>query len=444
MRCGCVIILREQRNRCNATCCGTLRATIAALPEGFRVEECVISRFASTVPPSVLILACPVDRFRAVTECLSGRFAGIPTLGIVCSSIDESMGGAAFPEGVVDFIVCPFSAEEVAFRIRRLLQKHNAKAVDTSAANLEVSGNTLIGRNAAFRKAVTRIALIARTNAPALLLGETGTGKELFARAIHYQSQRSGGPFIALNCGAVPDHLFENELFGHSKGAFTDASSNEKGLLAEAEGGTFFLDEIDSLSPAAQIKVLRFLQEKEYRPLGTTRAIRADVRLVAATNSDLQALRRDRLFREDLYHRLNVVSIIIPPLRDRLDDIPDLVRYFIARHINESRFGYAELSPQAMRKLIRHHWSGNVRELERVVQRALILAPSAILQPEDFELSEGRDGSSQEDESFQSAKKRVIGNFEQSYLCTLLAVHGGNVTQPPGPPEKNGARFSGY
>jgi DNA-binding NtrC family response regulator len=284
----------------------------------------------------------------------------------------------------------------------------------------------LIGSSRSFLEVLSKVPRIAQSRATVLITGETGTGKELLARAIHYESSRRGAPFVPVNCGAIPDHLLENELFGHARGAFTDASTAEKGLLAEAEGGTLFLDEIDTLSTSAQVKLLRLLQEGEYRVLGTAKIQRADVRIVAATNANLRQLIEKQAFREDLFHRLNVLTLHVPPLKERIDDVVPLAKYFLEKYQSESTGGALRLSPDAMQKLIHYAWPGNVRELERTVQRAVILATAPLLEPTDIELPAQAQAPGHE--SFQRAKDEAIRNFERIYLAGLLAAHRGNVT----------------
>ena len=286
---------------------------------------------------------------------------------------------------------------------------------------------SFVGASANFLRIMEKIPLLAQPDAAVLILGETGTGKELVARAIHSCSSRQRKPFIPVNCGALPDHLFENELFGHTKGAFTDASSAEKGLVAEAEGGTLFLDEIDALSQAAQIKLLRFLQFREYRPLGSPKSRIADVRIIAATNADLWQQVQAKSFREDLYHRLNVLSLTVPPLRERSEDILLLGHHFLRLYKEQHHREVLGFSPGAQQKLVTHSWPGNVRELEGVVQRAVLLAPSPTLQPEDIELPLTHNGHAKE--TFHVAKAQAVERFEQGYLAELMAAHQGNISQ---------------
>jgi DNA-binding NtrC family response regulator len=285
----------------------------------------------------------------------------------------------------------------------------------------------LVGESRKFRQIIEKIPLLAQPEAPVLILGETGTGKELVARAIHSQSARQRRPFIAVNCGALPEHLFENELFGHAKGAFTDASSTEKGLVAEAEGGTLFLDEIDALSLASQIKLLRFLQFREYRPLGSAKSRIADVRIIAATNADLWKCVQAKCFREDLYHRLNVLSLEIPPLRERPEDILLLATHFLMQYRQQHGRETMRFSPHARQSLLTYTWPGNIRELEGIVLRAVILAPMSTLQPEHMGLPSTNNGY--EKSAFHVAKVQAIEQFEQTYLVELMAEHQGNISQ---------------
>jgi len=285
-----------------------------------------------------------------------------------------------------------------------------------------------VGESECFLGLIEKISLVAKSNAAVLISGETGTGKELFARAIHYHGSRQGKPFIPVNCGALPDHLFENELFGHAKGAFTDASSAEKGLIPEADGGTLFLDEVDTLSPSAQVKLLRFLQNGEYRFLGSSRTAIADVRVIAATNGDLVQRVKLKLFREDLYYRLNSLFLLIPPLRERMDDIGLLTMHFLARYAREKKQHVREISRPALQKLMAYTWPGNVRELESVMTRALVLSASQTLQPEDIDLPSPHSEELSQNKSLREAKANTMRVFEQSYLVNLLTTYRGNIT----------------
>lgn len=322
-----------------------------------------------------------------------------------------------------DFVICPFQKTDLILRFRRASACVVAQSQVTEPS---LHKGSLIGESPMFRQAIEKIPLLAQCDATVLILGETGTGKELFARAVHYHSLRRGKPFIPVNCGALPDHLFENELFGHSKGAFTDARTEQQGLLAEAEGGTVFLDEIDALSLSAQVKLLRVLQEHEYRPLGSSKALKANVRILAASNAPLHLKVEAQTFREDLFYRLNILSLSLPSLRERIEDIPILTRYFLARY-NKQLGKSVSLTPEAVQKLLMYHWPGNVRELEAVLQRAVTLSTTSQLEPQNLEL--GPPSSPPLARSLNHAKSLAIARFERTYLTAVLIAHKGNISR---------------
>ncbi len=257
------------------------------------------------------------------------------------------------------------------------------------------------------------------SNANLLISGETGTGKELYARLVHANSTRRNQSFIPVNCGAIPDSIFESELFGHVKGAFTNAYSARKGLIGEAQSGTLFLDEVDSLSLLAQTKLLRFLENGEYRQVGSSHHSIADVRVIAATNSHLLEEIKSRRFRRDLYYRLNILSAHLPPLRARKSDIPLLVRHFLQKHAKH-------ISRLAIMKLMSHEWPGNVRELEGVISRTAVLCGD-IIRPQDIELADEK--SRRWILSFRDAKESTIEQFEAEYLEQVLFQCRGNISQ---------------
>ncbi len=285
----------------------------------------------------------------------------------------------------------------------------------------------LVGTSAAFTAVTAKIPAVAGCDAGVLVLGETGTGKELFARAVHYLSRRRSKPFVPVNCAALPVELVENELFGHERAAFTGATSSEPGLIAEAEGGTLFLDEVDSVPLAGQAKLLRFLETKEYRRLGSPQLRRGDLRLVAAANCSLEQAVASGRFRRDLYYRLNVVQLVLPPLRDRLDDVSILARHFLDRYAREFDRPLTGFSPEAMHRLLAHAWPGNVRELQNTIQRALILTEGrdGLVAAEDIDF-QGQELAPPE--SFKAAKRRAVADFERRYLETTLALCLGNVS----------------
>jgi DNA-binding NtrC family response regulator len=280
----------------------------------------------------------------------------------------------------------------------------------------------MVGESPAFLAAIEKVPLVARCDATVLISGETGTGKELVARAIHYLSPRAKKPFVAVNCGAIPPELVENELFGHERSAYTGATASQTGLIQEAEGGTLFLDEVDSLPLLAQVKLLRFLQEKEYRPLGAGRMLKADVRVVAAANSDLEGAVEAGRLRQDLYYRLSVIPLHLPALRERREDIPLLARHFLAKYAREMGQPARGLSPGALQTLLDHPWPGNVRELEHVIERASLLATGGEITAEDLMLRPRGDTAPRLEEM-------TIEQVERYLIERALAAQGGNVSE---------------
>lgn len=342
---------------------------------------------------------------------------------------DETLNIAS--RSTVDFILWPIHQGELRYRLERILGGWTRKnEIDAAHKHLaEMLGlEQLVGNHPAFLKAIHRIPLIAESDLPLLITGPTGTGKELCARGVHNLSKRRNFPFIAVDCGAIPDHLFENELFGHARGAFTDAHSDQKGLTAIANGGTLLLDEIDALSLGAQAKLLRFLQERAYRPLGSEKFVKADVNVIAATNRDIERHVQEKQFRSDLYFRLNVLRIELPRLSERGSDIELLARHFLQLHC--STYGSQKsFSPAALRKLESHDWPGNVRELLNVVQRAAVLCEGTHILPSDVPLAVPESTDFPSRAGFQLARSHAIEAFEKRYVESLLAKHKGNVTR---------------
>jgi two-component system response regulator GlrR len=286
----------------------------------------------------------------------------------------------------------------------------------------------VIGRSALLLKEVEKLKRFAGCDAGVLVLGETGTGKEVFAQAIHYLSPRAGAPMVAVNCGAVPPELMEAELFGHVKGAYTNAHLSRTGLVSEAERGTLFLDDVDCLPLAAQAKLLRFLQEREYRVVGSNSVRHADVRVVAASNRDLVELARQGKFRQDLFYRLNVLAIALPPLRERKEDLAQLAAHFLRQYAHRYARPACKLAPAALLKLAAHDWPGNVRELGHVLERATLLARGDMLEPCDIDVP-GSSGESGCTEEFQALKARVVQSFERNYIQAVLSSTNGNIAE---------------
>ncbi len=307
-------------------------------------------------------------------------------------------------------------------------QKERESAKKVLKGNFALS--RILGESKEIKRLLEGIKQISSCDVNVLITGESGTGKELFARAIHYMSLRTGKPFIPVNCGAIPENLFENELFGHVKGAFTDASVQQRGLVKEAEGGTLFLDEIGTINPYIQIKLLRLLQESEYKPLGHSTHLKADIRVIAATNMDLFKIVKNNEFREDLFYRLNVVPFHIPPLRERAEDIPLLIEHFVEKYSSEYNKPIKEISEETMIALCSYHWPGNIRELENKIQQLVVMSESPEISVKDIQLYTDEITSPEsESESFDVARKKTNDIFERSYLTKILTETKGNMVQ---------------
>jgi two-component system response regulator PilR (NtrC family) len=297
--------------------------------------------------------------------------------------------------GAVDYFTKPFNMDELRLKIRQHLETCRLRQENMllkRALKSPHQFSNIIGRSSAMLDVFHLIETVARTNSTVLITGESGTGKELVARAIHYNSLRRSEPFVALNCAAVQETLLESEFFGHVRGAFTGADANKKGLVEAAEGGTIFLDEIGEMSPTMQVKLLRVLQERRFRRVGGTDEVAADVRVIAATNQDLPAAVADGRFREDLFYRINVLPIALPPLRDRIEDIPLLAEHFLAAFARDMEKPVRTISAAAMGLLQAHAWRGNVRELQNAIERAVAMETTEAILPESLpaELMQGR------------------------------------------------------
>ena len=289
--------------------------------------------------------------------------------------------------GAVDYFTKPFSMDELRLKIRQHLETHRLKQENVllkKALNTRYEFSNIIGRSEAMLEVFRMVETIAKTPSTVLITGESGTGKDLVARAIHYNSLRRDRPFVALNCGGVPETLLESELFGHVRGAFTGADTNKKGLIEVAEGGTVFLDEIGEMTTTMQVKLLRVLQDRRFRRLGGTEEVQADIRVIAATNQDLQRMVAASRFREDLFYRINVIHMHLPPLRERRDDIPLLAEHFLSKYAGQMQKPVRSISADAMFILQGYAWPGNVRELENVIERAVALEQSPAVLPESL------------------------------------------------------------
>jgi DNA-binding NtrC family response regulator len=391
-------------------------------------------------PQIILVVLSDLTSVQKIIPSLSElkpRFMDVPVLAMIDADEPEA-ADAIMQMGVDDFVTSPIRPGEILLRIKRLLEKRTVEDSVSESIKQKFGLKQMIGESPAFLSEIRKIPILAKSDAIVFITGETGTGKELCARAIHYLSPRSRGPFIPVNCGAIPLELVENELFGHEKGAFTGATESQSGLIEEAEGGTVFMDEIDCLPPAAQVKLLRFLQEKEYRPLGSKKMKKADVRLLAAMNIELQEAVKGGKLRRDLYYRLNVIPLVIPPLRERSDDIPLLAGHFLEKYTIQFNKPITDFSAEAIQLLQRYDWPGNVRELEHYVERAVVLSKGRMIDAKDVILPPSE---SHYLESFHDAKSKMIAAFEKTYIERLLLAHHGNISQAARAAQKNRRAF---
>src|SRR5215213_142917 len=377
----------------------------------------------------------------ATREVLAALKRVVPDVPVIVA-LEECDSAEVFEllnAGAADFISAPFQEIDVLPRAWKALKNFLGEDISGQADSRQQQFRQLIGQSPIFLQQAQKISLIASCEANVLIVGETGTGKELYARAIHYGSARAGRPFMPVNCGAIPAELVENELFGHVRGAFTSASNLQVGLIEEANGGTLFLDEIDCLPVHAQVKLLRFLQEKEYRPLGCSRMRRADVRVVAASNLNLEEAVDTGKVRQDLFYRINIISLTLPPLRDRREDIPLLARHFLARYSREFDSQVRDFSDEAMDMLMVYSWPGNVRELEHAVERAIVMCNKPLIQASDIVLSNQAVAGKRE--SLREAKAKEIERFEKNYIQGVLSSCRGNITRAAQISQKNRRAF---
>ena len=352
-----------------------------------------------------------------------------PILAVLPERPDEELMHRA-SQAADDFIVWPVREGEFRQRVERML---NVRSQDWQSVcqrlSKEIGLGQLVGNDPLLTGVIEKLPFIAACDMPVLIVGETGTGKELCAHAVHHLSKRANFPFIPVECGAVPDLLAENELFGHARGAYTDAHHDQKGVAALAENGTLFLDEIDALSLTSQAKLLRFLQDGTYRALGAERFTRVNVRVIAATNRDLESLIRQKEFRPDLYFRLNVLQVRLPSLRERRGDIPLLARYFLDS-LSIGNNGVRKcFSLGALSLLEQYDWPGNVRELRNVVQRAMVFSSGAWILPHHIAISGSPHISTPAVTTFRQARQQTIEQFERLYVEETMRKHSGNITR---------------
>jgi DNA-binding NtrC family response regulator len=356
--------------------------------------------------------------------------ARVPSILMLAHPDEVEAAQAALSRGAADYLLKPVASAEVVARVGRLLrwQEHDLRARHLQD---ELSQRYLVGRvvsrSPGMQRVRQQIVQVAPARSTVLILGESGVGKELVAKAIHYNSPRRSGPFIALNCSAIPETLIESELFGHEKGAFTGAHERQRGKFELAHGGTLLLDEIGEMDLGTQAKLLRVLEEREFMRVGGSRAVRVDVRVLAASNRDLRELASRRRFREDLYFRLNVITIRVPALRGRREDIPELARSLLEQICRDNGLAAKRLGESAVRALVRHAWPGNVRELKNVLESAAIIRPGLVIEADD--LPEGFRGDPAGDDEADLPVELSLGGMEREAIRRALARHGGNRTR---------------
>ena len=346
--------------------------------------------------------------------------------GTVESAVDAMKAGAS------DYVLKPFSLAELVLVIRKELAAHALRCENRDlreALGRRYEYKNIVATSDKMQAVLGLVERVAPTNATVLIGGESGVGKDLIARAIHEHSQRAAGPFLKINSTAIPENLLESELFGYEKGAFSGATSSKPGKFELADKGTLFLDEIGDVPPAIQVKLLRVLQEREFERLGGTKTIKVDVRLIAATNRDLRAALEEGTFREDLYYRLNVVAIDIPPLRERKEDIPALVNFFLEKFARESGKPTPHVTPQALKLLMDFHWPGNIRELENILARSVTLAAGPTLDAADIHLDSARPRAQADAAAPVLPDGFTLDQWEQEIIREALRRANGNKSQ---------------
>jgi two-component system response regulator AtoC len=385
-------------------------------------------------PPDLVLCDVRMPGMNGLEFLERFRATNVGGLVIMMSAYEDDEGVIeAMRRGAYDFIGKPFRADQLVLTIRKAVEREGLRqTVEQLKEELSAlrAPSGIVGRGTAMQQVLTVAGKVARHPSTVLITGESGTGKELVARHVHASSPRAERALVAVNCGAIPENLLESELFGHAKGAFTGATSEKVGLFEEADGGTLFLDEIGELPPSLQVKLLRALQEGEIRRVGDNTDRAVDVRLVAATARDLEAEVAAGRFRADLYYRINVVRLHLPPLRDRREDIPELVRHFVQLYARRLGLSVDSVSPAAMRLLIEYAWPGNVRELENVIERALVLADGPQIEPEQLAAmirSPGATAPARDD--LDLSIKRQAAALERGLIRDALARTGGNRTR---------------
>jgi two-component system response regulator GlrR len=367
-----------------------------------------------------------------------------PVLPVIIATAHATIESAvdATKKGAYDYLTKPFDAADLLHRLEKALEVQRLRSeVDRLRTMVQdrYRFDNIIATSDAMHQVLRQVTQIAVTDSTVCVYGESGTGKELIAKAIHIASRRALGPFVALNCGAIPEGLLENELFGHSKGAYTGADRPKKGFLQQAEGGTLFLDEIGELPASLQVKFLRVLEEREFYALGSTQPTKVNIRLVAATNQDLGKLVAKGKFREDLYYRLHVLPIFLPPLRERPGDITPLAEHFLQRFTHDLNKDVRGFTPEALQRLMLYDWPGNVRELANVVERATVLSSTTLITPDMLLL--GKTELQSPNQTELSTLREAREKFERKYLIQVLTTMKGNVSRAAELAGKDRAEF---
>jgi two-component system response regulator GlrR len=406
-------------------------------PQGWLPSESDIT----ALRPSAVIVVLTTAETTVIEPLFARLRLGDPRRPILVAPRGLSADGISrlLAQGASDFLLPPYRTEDLMPRLRRIL--HPARSQGPLVARIQagVGLRNIVGESPSLLEEVKKLPRIAACDAPVLIRGESGTGKEVFARAIHYLGARAGHPFVPVNCGAIPEQLVESELFGHRRGAFTGAVKDRIGLIEEADGGTMLLDEVDTLPLPSQIKLLRFLQDGEFRPVGASKAACASVRVIAAGNADFDQIIYERRFREDLYYRINVLRVSLPPLRERQGDLSLLARHLLEKQALLLRCPTKPLAACALACMSSYPWPGNVRELENVLTRALVFSEGPDIQAEDLSLPMPLERS--REESFRAGKERVVRAFERDYLQKMLDRHEGNITHAAQAAAKNRRAF---
>lgn len=370
-----------------------------------------------------------VDGFQVLEELKKSENSPVAVVLTAYASIDRVMQAAKL--NAFAFIPKPFKNDELLLAVKNAMAQYNLAVENRrlkKSLHERYGFQNLVGKSALMQQVFDLIAQVAPRRSTVLIQGESGTGKELVAKAIHASSGRVDASFVAINCGNIPSDLLESELFGHERGAYTGATHAKKGLFEAADGGTLFLDEVSAISPETQVKLLRVIQEREFRRLGSLENIQVDVRIIAATNTDLQAAVKQGTFRDDLYYRLNVIVVKIPTLRERTEDIPLLSKHFIKKYGEENQREGLLLEPAALKILMEYPWPGNVRELENVIERAVVLSLGNSITPDLFPLNLTTPYPEMPDKFAKdslSLKERV-GSFEKSIILAALEKTGWN------------------